>query len=75
MASIQASTALAQNGVERTLDIAIVPGTEILTDIEGAELVHGGRSNIVLVPRPSPYLHDPLVFEYIHQYWVVLLCD
>ncbi len=67
MAQTQATTALAQVEIEGTPDIEIIPGTETLTDIDGARFVHGGRSNVVLVPRPSSDLHDPLVFEHIHQ--------
>lgn len=43
------------------LHVDIIPGTEVLTDFEGAHFVHGGKENVVLVPQPHDDLHDPLV--------------
>lgn len=61
MAPTQVQTTIVQDEVDSRLHIEVVPGTEILTDIEGVSVVHGGRSNVVLVPHPSPNLDDPLV--------------
>lgn len=41
----------------------ILPGTEIMTDVDGAQFVHanGSRVTAVLVPQPSSDPNDPLV--------------
>ena len=44
-------------------DVEMLPGTEIMADIQGAHFVHAQNSanSAVLVPQPSEDPHDPLV--------------
>lgn len=42
------------------LDIELVPGTEIFTDLGSTNYVHGSN-DVVLVPQPHDDIHDPLV--------------
>lgn len=43
------------------LHVEIIPGTEILTDLEDTHFIRGGRQAVVLVPQPTSDPHDPLV--------------
>lgn len=47
----------------RNRDVSMVPGTELMTDVDGDPHVHVGNlaNSVVLVPQPSKDLHDPLV--------------
>jgi hypothetical protein len=47
--------------VEQRLHVELVPGTEILADLTSTHFVHGRNKDVVLVPQPTAYLHDPLV--------------
>ncbi|KJY01741.1 mfs transporter like protein [Zymoseptoria brevis] len=44
--------------LEHELDVDIVPGTEVMTDVGSHHFVKGGSQ--VLVPQPSDDKHDPL---------------
>lgn len=46
--------------IERELDTAIYPGTEIMIDLPSHHFVKSSASG-VLVPQPSDNKHDPLV--------------
>ncbi|EXJ71189.1 uncharacterized protein A1O5_06183 [Cladophialophora psammophila CBS 110553] len=51
----------------------VLPGTEIMTDIEGVHFVHGRDSNhVVLVPQPSMSPHDPLNWNNKWKYGVLI---
>ena len=57
-------------------DVEMLPGTEIMADIEGAHFVHAQNSanSAVLVPQPSEDPHDPLVSFSISFAAVSLSC-
>lgn len=59
-AKITMTTNVAEQ-VQLHLDVEIIPGTEILTDVENSHFIHGGRQGVVLVPQPTMDPHDPLV--------------
>ncbi|KAF2485683.1 major facilitator superfamily domain-containing protein [Neohortaea acidophila] len=44
------------------LQVEIIPGTEVMTDVHGVRFAHAGgkESGSVLVPHPTNDLHDPL---------------
>ncbi|KAK0734603.1 hypothetical protein B0T26DRAFT_632266, partial [Lasiosphaeria miniovina] len=47
--------------IENELHVEIIPGTEIMADVESYHFVKSeGKSNHVLVPQPSNDPHDPL---------------
>jgi len=46
--------------IERELDTAIYPGTEIMVDLPSHHFVKSSGAG-VLVPQPSDDKHDPLV--------------
>ena len=50
--------------IEQELDVEILPGTEIMTDVGTHHFVKGAKS--VLVPQPSSDPHDPLVSRVYH---------
>jgi hypothetical protein len=45
---------------EAELGIEILPGTEVMTDIENVQFIKANVSGPVLVPQPSSDCHDPL---------------
>ncbi len=48
--------------LEQELNVEILPGTEIMTDVGSRHfLKSAGNSDRVLVPQPSADPHDPLV--------------
>ena len=47
--------------LEHELHTALVPGTEIMTDVGSHHFIKSERNSTVLVPQPSDSLHDPLV--------------
>ena len=53
--------ASAAEEAQRRLHVEIIPGTEILTDLEDTHFIRGGRKGVVLVPQPTSDPHDPLV--------------
>ena len=49
--------------LEQELNIQIVPGTEVMTDVGSHHFVKSpAKSDRVLVPQPSDDPHDPLVW-------------
>ncbi|KAI1325202.1 serine/threonine kinase 16 [Xylariaceae sp. FL0255] len=47
--------------IEQELQVEILPGTEVMTDVGGQHFVKtSGKSQQVLVPQPSADPHDPL---------------
>lgn len=53
--------ASAAEEAQSRLHVEIIPGTEILTDLEETHFIRGGRQGVVLVPQPTSDPHDPLV--------------
>jgi hypothetical protein len=53
--------ATAAEEAQNRLHVELIPGTEILTDLEDTHFIRGGRHAIVLVPQPTSDPHDPLV--------------
>jgi hypothetical protein len=55
--------------LETRLHLELLPGTEVMTDVEGIHFVHdhhtghAEKNGVVLIPQPSGDPHDPLVFE------------
>lgn len=49
--------------IEREVEVDIVPGTEVMTNMDGASFDHdsGNQDTIVLIPQPTADPHDPLV--------------
>jgi hypothetical protein len=45
---------------EEELGIEILPGTEVMTDIEHVRFIRANADGPVLVPQPSNDCHDPL---------------
>jgi len=56
----------AADEVQSRLNVEIIPGTEILTDLEETHFVRGGRQGVILVPQPTQDPHDPLVRQKFH---------
>ena len=42
------------------LHIEIIPGTEVMRDVEDIHFTHAKGSDVVLIPHPSTALEDPL---------------
>ena len=53
--------ATAADEAQTRLNVEIIPGTEILTDLEATHFIRGGRKGVVLVPQPTTDPRDPLV--------------
>lgn len=56
--------------VPNTEDIELIPGTEILNDLDGVYSQHGvleTSQHIILLPKPSNDPHDPLVSSHLWQ--------
>ncbi|KAK6828968.1 hypothetical protein RU639_003272 [Aspergillus parasiticus] len=78
---------MATNSIQRSGDgimavadtqIDIVPGTDVLRDVEDRHLEHGKGSDTVLIPQPSNNSDDPLRWAPAWKYLVIvaqfLLC-
>lgn len=57
------------------LHVEIIPGTEILTDLEDTHFIRGGRQGVVLVPQPTVDPHDPLNWSPFWKYITLLNCS
>lgn len=65
MTSIQNTELQARLAAEQELNIEMLPGTEILSDISNLHRVHAHNTpdSTVLVPQPSASPDDPLVWK------------
>ncbi|RFU31756.1 hypothetical protein B7463_g4584, partial [Scytalidium lignicola] len=61
--------------VQNRFHVDLVPGTEILTDLNEAHFIHGGRGDIVLVPQPNNDPHNPLNWSRFWKYTTLIVCS
>ncbi|EHK23172.1 uncharacterized protein TRIVIDRAFT_149439 [Trichoderma virens Gv29-8] len=60
--------------IEREVEVDIVPGTEVMTNMDGASFDHdsGNQDTIVLIPQPTADPHDPLNWSTLWKTLVIV---
>ncbi|KAM0330970.1 hypothetical protein ACHAQA_003927 [Verticillium albo-atrum] len=60
-----------RNEIQEELHIEVLPGTEIMTDVNKHQFIKSEHSSLVLVPQPSQDPHDPLNWKASWKYSVL----